>query len=362
MIRNFHVEFLSQVCCATLYHQLGEFMKRIRIFFIIFCSFIFIAALSSVLFTYKILSTEKEEIPEKENLIIGFSQIGTESSWRIRNTESIFEAASEKNIKILFDDAKQKQSNQLKAIRSFIVYQVDVIVFVPIVSDGWNNVLQEAKEADIPVIVIDRQIDVDSSLYAGFLGENGYEEGKSAGKFLLQKTKNMTNQKINILELSGTENSSIAIERAGGFRDIIQKDTRLNIIHSEDGDFLRSRGKEIMDKILGMNKGLYFEDEPIDVIFSHNDPMTLGLLESFERNGVSDYPIIISIDAEQECIDALVNGKIDCVVECNPNLGPVLMELVEAVAAKKEIPRVTYMNESVFTEDDDFSTYIPRGY
>ena len=123
--------------------------------------------------TYKNLSAGIEEIPEKENLIVGFSQIGTESSWRIRNTESIFEAASEKNIKILFDDAKQKQSNQLKAIRSFIVYQVDVIVFVPIVSDGWDNVLQEAKEAGIPVIVIDRQIDVDSSLYAGFLGENG---------------------------------------------------------------------------------------------------------------------------------------------------------------------------------------------
>lgn len=337
-------------------------MKKIKILFILLCIFVVFVTFSSIFFTCKNLSKEIERIPEKESLIIGFSQIGTESSWRIRNTESIFEAASEKNIKILFDDAKQKQSNQLKAIRSFIVYQVDVIVFVPIVSDGWNNVLQEAKEADIPVIVIDRQIDVDSSLYAGFLGENGYEEGRAAGKFLLQKVENMTNQKINILELSGTENSSIAIERAGGFRDIIQKDTRLNIIHSEDGDFLRSRGKEIMDKILRMNKGLYFEGEPIDVIFSHNDPMTLGLLESFERNGVSDYPIIISIDAEQECIDALVNGKIDCVVECNPNLGPVLMELVEAVAAKKEIPRVTYMNESVFTEDDDFSAYIPRGY
>lgn len=337
-------------------------MKRIKIFFIVLCSFVVLAALISILLTYKNLSAGIEEIPEKENLIVGFSQIGTESSWRIRNSESIFEAASEKNIKILFDDAKQKQSNQLKAIRSFIVYQVDVIVFVPIVSDGWDNVLQEAKEAGIPVIVIDRQIDVDSSLYAGFLGENGYEEGKTAGKFLLQKTENMKKQKINILELSGTENSSIAIERAGGFREMIQKDSRLNIIHSEDGDFLRSRGKEIMDRILGMNNGLFLDGEPIDVIFSHNDPMTLGLLESFEKNNISDYPIIISIDAEQECIDALVNGKINCVVECNPNLGPVLMDLVEAVAAKKEIPRVTYMNESVFTEDDDFSTYIPRGY
>ena len=337
-------------------------MKRIKIFFIVLCSFVVLAALISILLTYKNLSAGIEEILEKENLIVGFSQIGTESSWRIRNTESIFEAASEKNIKILFDDAKQKQSNQLKAIRSFIVYQVDVIVFVPIVSDGWDNVLQEAKEAGIPVIVIDRQIDVDSSLYAGFLGENGYEEGKTAGKFLLQKTENMKKQKINILELSGTENSSIAIERAGGFREMIQKDSRLNIIHSEDGDFLRSRGKEIMDRILGMNNGLFLDGEPIDVIFSHNDPMTLGLLESFEKNNISDYPIIISIDAEQECIDALVNGKINCVVECNPNLGPVLMDLVEAVAAKKEIPRVTYMEEKVFTENDDFSSYIPRGY
>lgn len=337
-------------------------MKRIKIFFIVLCSFVVLAALISILLTYKNLSAGIEEIPEKENLIVGFSQIGTESSWRIRNSESIFEAAAEKNIKILFDDAKQKQSNQLKAIRSFIVYQVDVIVFVPIVSDGWDNVLQEAKEAGIPVIVIDRQIDVDSSLYAGFLGENGYEEGKAAGKFLLQKTENMKKQKINILELSGTENSSIAIERAGGFREMIQKDSRLNIIHSEDGDFLRSRGKEIMDRILGMNNGLFLDDEPIDVIFSHNDPMTLGLLESFEKNNISDYPIIISIDAEQECIDALVNGKINCVVECNPNLGPVLMDLVEAVAAKKEIPRVTYMEEKVFTENDDFSSYIPRGY
>ena len=337
-------------------------MKKVKIFFIIFCSFILIAALSSILFVYKFLSTKIEETPEKENLIIGFSQIGTESSWRIKNTESIFEAAAEKNIKILFDDAKQKQSNQFKAIRSFIVYQVDVIVFVPIVSNGWDNVLQEAKEAGIPVILIDRQIDVDTSLYEGFLGENGFEEGKSAGKFLLQKTKNMTNQKINILELSGTENSSIALERAGGFREMIKKDNRLNIIHSEDGDFLRSRGKEIMDTILDMNNGLFLNGEPIDVIFSHNDPMTLGLLESFEKNGIYKYPIIISIDAEQESIDALVNGKINCVVECNPNLGPVLMEVVEAVAAKKEIPRVTYMDEKVFTENDDFSSYTPRGY
>lgn len=300
---------------------------------------------------------------DEEKLILGFSQIGSESAWRTRNTESIFEAAAENNIQILFDDAQQKQENQLKAIRSFIVYQVDVIAFVPIVEDGWDNVLQEAKDAHIPVIIVDRQINADPSLYAGFLGENSFEEGRSAGKYLLNKCKNTTKEKINILELSGTANSSVVINRANGFRNVIQNEPKFNIIHSEDGDFLRSRGKEITNRIISENKGLNINGEKIDVIYSHNDSMTLGLLEVLEENNISTKnTIIISIDAEQKSIDALMTGKLNCVVECNPNLGSTLMQLVQNIAEGKTIPRVTYMQETVFTEYDDFSTYTPRGY
>ncbi len=299
----------------------------------------------------------------KEKLILGFSQIGSESAWRTRNTESIFEAAAENNIQILFDDAQQKQSNQLKAIRSFIVYQVDVIAFVPIVEDGWDNVLQEAKDANIPVIIVDRQINADPSLYAGFLGENGFEEGRNAGKFLVNKCKNIRKDKINILEFSGTENSSVVINRANGFRNVIQNDPKFEIIHSEDGDFLRSRGKEIMTRIVTENKGLNINGKKIDVIYSHNDSMTLGLLEVLDAYNINyKDTIIISIDAEQKSIDALVNGKLNCVVECNPNLGSTLMGLVQDIASGKPIPRVTYMQETVFTENDDFSLYTPRGY
>lgn len=337
-------------------------MKKLKIIFFLSFFFIIIVVFVCIFFASKNLFEKTPEIPKEENLIIGFSQIGSESSWRLRNTESIFEAATERNIKILFDDAKQKQSNQLKAIRSFIVYQVDAIVFVPIVSTGWDNVLQEAKEAQIPVIVIDRQIDVDPSLYEGFLGENGFEEGKAAGEFLLKKCAPIKKDSINILELSGTENSSIAVERAGGFFETVKKDSRLKIIHSEDGDFLRSRGKEITEKIIKQNNGLLLGENSIDVIFSHNDQMTLGALESLENNNINEFPIIISIDAEQESIDALVQGKLNCVVECNPNLGPILMNLVQDVIDGKKIPRITYMEESVFTENDDFSAYLPRGY
>ena len=310
-------------------------------------------------------SLNTANIKQSGKLILGFSQIGSESAWRTRNTQSIFEAAAENDIQILFDDAQQKQENQLKAIRSFIVYQVDVIAFVPIVEDGWDNVLQEAKDAGIPVILVDRQINADPSLYAGFLGEDGLEEGRRAARFLLNKCRNRTGS-INIYEMSGTENSSVVRDRAKGFREVIATDPKFQIIHSEDGDFLRSRGKEIAENLITSSHrkdGIFFEGQKIDAVYSHNDSMTLGMLDSIENYKVyTGNTIIISVDAEQKSIDALKAGKLNCVVECNPNLGPMLMQLVMQIAEGHPIPRVTYNSETVFTENDDFSTYEPRGY
>ena len=311
----------------------------------------------------------KNKTPEhQERLILGFSQIGSESAWRTRNTQSIYEAAEENGIQILFDDAQQKQENQLKAIRSFIVYQVDVIAFVPIVEDGWDNVLQEAKDAGIPVILVDRQINADPSLYAGFLGEDGIEEGRRAARYLVNKCKNRIDE-VTIFEMSGTENSSVVRDRSNGFREILSAYPKFNIIHSENGDFLRSRGKEIGDNLVtkhfyGANRhGLYFEGTKIDAVYSHNDSMTLGLLDSLTEHNINTKDtIIISVDAEQKSIDALTEGKLNCVVECNPNLGPKLMELVKQIANGETIPRITYNSETMFTEDDDFSKYEPRSY
>lgn len=317
------------------------------------------------------LSMSQKEIKESQkSLILGFSQIGSESAWRTRNSQSIFEAAEANDIQILFDDAQQKQENQLKAIRSFIIYQVDVIAFVPIVEDGWDNVLKEAKNAGIPVIIVDRQINAPDYLYAGFLGENSLEEGRKAARYLIKKCQGDSSN-INILEISGTENSSIVKGRAQGFREIIKDDSKFNILHSENGDFLRSRGKEIAENLIQKartagnfnNDSLYLDNQKIDVVFSHNDSMTLGMLDSFENYGINPAgTIIISFDAEQKSIDALVEGKLNCVVECNPNLGEMLMQLVKKVAIGEKIPRITYNEETFFTEYDDFSKYEARGY
>jgi simple sugar transport system substrate-binding protein len=309
-------------------------------------------------------TNSNQEQAYTRNIIIGFSQIGAESAWRTCNTLSMQTAAAEAGIQLIYSNAEQKQENQIKAIRSFIVYQVDVIVFVPIVQDGWDNVLREAKEAHIPVIIIDRKIRTsDESLYAAYIGADHVEEGRKAARFLQEKYKD-TNKTLNILELRGTDGSSVTDGRYQGFREVLENDSRFSIIYSETGDFLRSMGKELAERILSVNGKLQVNGTPVDIIYSHNDSMTLGFLDVFEEYGIQGGKdvTIVSVDAEQAIIDALAEGKINCAVECNPKTGPLVMEFVQRLANNRPIPKITRIEETVFTENDDLSAIEPRGY
>jgi simple sugar transport system substrate-binding protein len=314
-----------------------------------------------------------------EGIILGFSQIGAESAWRKCNTRSVQDAAAAEGIQLLFFNAEQKQENQIKAIRSFIAYQVDVIAFVPIVSHGWENVLEEARDAGIPVLICDREINIsDKSLYAGYIGTNSVEEGRQAAQFLIGKFSAASadaadgvaaadgeakpkaeagKKSIRIVELRGTEGSSPAIKRARGFREALAAHPEFKIIYSASGDFLRSKGYELACHVLEN-----YDD--IDVVFSHNDGMTLGLIEAMQERGIHPGTdvVIVTIDAEQAAIDALKRGEVNCVVECNPKQGPDIVRLAVQLARGESIPRITYMREEVFAEGDTLGALPPRGY
>ncbi|WP_332446700.1 ABC transporter substrate-binding protein [Sphaerochaeta sp.] len=307
---------------------------------------------------------DASQIEKDDGIIVGFSQIGAESAWRTCNTRSVQDAAAERGVQLVYANAEQKQENQIKALRSFIAYQVDVIVFVPIVTDGWDNVLQEARDAGIPVLVTDRKIDVeDQSLYAGFIGTDSLKEGRNAGLFVLDTFEHKREQldpakdHINIVELFGTEGSSVALGRAEGFREVLKSHPEYRIVYSKSGDFLRSKGYELAVEFLEM-----YDD--IDVIYSHNDGMTLGVIEAMEERGLRPGKdiVIITIDAQQAAIDALREGKVNCVIECNPKTGPEIIKLAEKLAAGESIPRLQYVHEQVFYETDDLSLIEPRGY
>ena len=320
------------------------------------------------------ISCTRKAAEEDKGIILGFSQIGAESAWRNHHTRSVQEAAAAEGIQLLYFNAEQRQENQIRAIRSFIAYQVDVIAFVPIVSDGWEHVLNEAREAGIPVLICDREITIQNeSFYAGFIGTNSLQQGRSAAEFLLRNfltdghdtTPGAAQSSIRIVELMGTEGSSVAINRALGFREIIDEHhaetghPRFEIIFSESGDFLRSKGYELMYSILET-----FSFTDIDVLYSHNDSMTLGAIAAMKERGIRPGAdiVIVTIDAEQAAIDALLRGEINCVVECNPKQGPDIVRLATLLARGEVIPRITFMSEEVFSEFDNLSGIQARGY
>jgi simple sugar transport system substrate-binding protein len=278
-------------------------------------------------------------------LTIGFSQVGAESEWRTANTASIKDAAKKAGVNLKFADAQQQQQNQVKAIRSFIAQHVDVIAFSPVVETGWETVLREAKNAKIPVILTDRAVKVtDPSLYVSFIGSDFVEEGRRAGRWLLDYAKKNGDKPLNIVELQGTTGAAPAIDRKTGFAEVIAANPKLKVIRSQTGDFTRAKGKEVMEAFLKS------EGKNINVLYAHNDDMAIGAIQAIEEAGLKPGKdiIVISIDGVKGAFEAMKAGKLNVTVECNPLLGPTLIQTAQDVVAGKPVPKRIVVNEGVF--------------
>ena len=294
---------------------------------------------------------------EEQPLVVGFSQLGAESSWRIANTASVEAAAKEYGFGLMMENANQKQEKQIDAIRSFIAYRVDVIVFSPIVETGWSNVLSEAKQAGIPVILVDRMIETEEEdLYTAYVGADFYAEGVRAGEYLKRKADAEGLERVRVAEICGTPDSTPMRDRQRGFLDALAGDGRFEIVESLNGDFLRSKGEECMNQLLEK-----YGAGGIDVVYSHNDSMTLGALDMTLKMSIGDTPVQVDWE-ENEAVEALKAGKINCVVQCTPDLGGDVMRLVSDLKAGREIPRITHPQEGAFTDLDDLTDPAVRGF
>jgi galactofuranose transport system substrate-binding protein len=285
---------------------------------------------------------EEGRSPERP-IVLGFAQVGSESEWRVANTKSIKAAASKAGIVLLFEDGKQRQENQIAAIRSFIRRKVDVIAFSPVVESGWDEVLKEAKAAGIPVILSDRSLDLkDDSLWLSFIGSDFIEEGRRAARWIIEYMKAAGN--VNIVELQGTIGSAPAIDRTIGFEEVIKDYPNYRIVASESGDFFRDQGYTVMRGILAR------EHPRIDVLFAHNDDMAIGAIQAMEEAGMKPGKdiVVVSIDAAHGAFKAMIEGKLSCTVECNPLLGPQLMKAVKDYMNGKDLPIRMITSEGVF--------------
>ena len=307
---------------------------------------------------------EDTRTPTDDNLIVvGVSQEGSESVWRTANTRSVKETLTKENgYFLIFKNARQKQENQIKALRSFISQRVDYIVFSPIVEDGWDTVLREAREAEIPVILMDRKINVkDESLYTAWVGSDFVEEGRNAGKWLEDylKGQRFNDDQVNIVVLQGTAGTTAMFGRTQGFEEIAAKHENGNILEQTNADFTTAKGEEEMRRLLNT----YPE---IDVLVSQNDDMTFGALEAIQSagrtTGTGGDITVISFDGTKKALEKVKTGAINVDVECNPYQGKYIEEIIQALETGQSIEKDNYVEEKVFTQKNVLSVLNDRTY
>lgn len=311
-------------------------------------------------------TTQKTEGTNKKDYItIGFSQLGAESDWRSAHTQSMKDTfTAGKGYLLLLEDGQQKQSNQIMAIRTFIQQEVDYIVLAPVTETGWDTVLQEAKDAGIPVIIVDRQVDVeDTSLFTCWIGSDFELEGKKAAEWLNQyiTQQEIDPAQVNIVNIQGTIGASAQIGRTKGLQDAASR-YGWNLMVEETGDFTQTKGKEVMEALLK-------EYDDINVVYCENDNEAFGAIEAIEESGrtagsdiANGEIMVLSFDGVNgQAIRYVLEDKITCIAECNPLHGPRVEAAIRLLRQGGQPDKFYYVDEQIYSANGDITTLMIDG-
>ena len=306
--------------------------------------------------------TEEAEDESSDLIVVGFSQPGAESAWRVALTDSVKESFSEaKGYKLIYKDGQSKQDNQIRDIRTFIQQGVDYIILSPIVETGWDTVLSEAKQAGIPVIICDRNVNVSNeALYTAFVGSDFKSQGEAAVAYLeklYDSDGDGVTEDLNIVHIQGTLESSAQLGRSKALEKAIEEHDNWNIVAEDCGEFTKAKAREIMENTL---EEVSVSD--IDVLYCENDEEAMGAIAALNEAGV-EYGVgskitVVSFDATKNALELCMNGQINFVVECNPLQGPYLYNIVNMLNQGKTVPKITYVDENTFTPDELTEDYI----
>lgn len=278
-----------------------------------------------------------------EGLTIGFSQVGSESAWRTAFTDAVLAEAEVRGINLLFSDAQQSQENQIAAIRAWLAQgDVDAIILAPVIATGWDEVLQEAADNDVPVVIVDRNVDSDESLFVTRVSSDFVHEGRLAAAWLAQATSG----NCTIVELYGTVGSAAAEDRHAGFVEVIDLFSNMTIIQSETGNFVRTEGKAVMESILSSE-----DPGSICAVFAHNDDMAIGAIDAMVEAGVTPAEdiLIVSVDAIPDIFDSMDAGQTNATVELSPFMGGPAFDAVVAHLNGEELPKWIPVGGGLYT-------------
>lgn len=297
---------------------------------------------------------------EKKTITVGFSQVGAESDWRTANTESMKSTFSTENgYELIFDDAQQKQENQVSAIRNFIQQDVDYIVLAPVTETGWDAVLGEAKEAGIPVIIVDRMVDVkDDSLYTAWVGSDFELEGKKAAAYLKAYMEAKSIKDMKLVNIQGTIGASAQIGRTKGLDDAVAEN-KWDLLDKTTGEFTQAKGQEVMQSFLKKYK------KDINVVYCENDNEAFGAIDAIEaagyKVGADGDMMVFSFDSTKAGLKEVKDGKITLNTECNPLHGPRVEAIIKQLENKETPEKQAYVEEEMFAHDDTVTSVTVDG-
>ncbi len=292
----------------------------------------------------------------QDQMTVGFVQTGSESGWRTDFTNALMSEAKAENINLLFADGQQKQENQIAAVRSFVAQGVDAIILAPLVETGWDDVLKEAKDANIPVLIIDRSVTSDPSLFITRVASDFVYEGRLAASWLASATADRT--ECNIVELQGTVGSSPAIDRGTGFADVLKLFPQMKIVASQSGDFTRTGGKTVMESFLSS-----IDPKTICAVWAHNDDMLIGAIQAMEEAGLKPGTDIltVSVDGTNDMLKTIAEGKANATVLLNPNMGIQAYQALKDYKAGKTLPSLILVPSAMFFHDTAAAELTKRG-
>lgn len=289
----------------------------------------------------------------EELVTVGFAQVGHESDWRTANTQNFQDVFSEENgYELSFVDCDNDNAVQIEAVRTFITQELDYIILAPIQSAGWDTVLQEAQDAGIPVIIADREIEADASMYDAWIGTAPYDEGVTAGNWLAEY---LNGEEANILVIEGTVGASAAIGRTDGFNSVAETMDNWTILDSQSGDFTQEGGQAVMESYIKSYEGQF------NVVVCQNDNEAYGAMDAMDAAGITygvdGDVIIISFDATHDGLQYTLDGKINCNVECNPIQAEVVKGVIDQMVAGEEYAERTLVEDSAFVAPGIESEY-----
>lgn len=304
-----------------------------------------------IVFVFGLASVNAQE--NSDPLTIGFAQVGSESAWRTAFTDATLAEAEARGINLLFSDAENSQEKQIAALRDFVAQGVDAIILAPVVETGWDEVLQEIKDAGIPLVIIDRNVTTDPSFYITRVSSDFVFEGRLAAAWLAQKTAG----NCKIIELEGTIGSSAARDRQIGFNEIIAMFPNMEIVMTQSGNFMREGGHDEMEGIL-----ITEDVSDICAVWAHNDDMAIGAIQAMKDYGIDpgDDILIVSVDAIPDIFKSMMEGDTNATVELSPYMAGPAFDAIEAYLAGEEVPAWIPVTGGIYLPDTAAEEYEKR--